>query len=124
MTSKILNDTGNTLYRSTFRALTQDEIDSPIEKTIRDKFDRKIAKVLGDAFNPSDIPEDETPENELYEDDEVGKVETPDRDDYDENAIDMYLKAEVTLPIAGKMKTGTVERRKRDTDGNLREGTS
>jgi hypothetical protein len=119
MTSKILNDTGNTLYRSTFRALTQDEIDSPIEKTIRDEFDRKIAKVLGDAFNPSDIPEDETPEYELYEDDEVGKVETPDRDDYDEDAIDMYLKAEVTLPIAGEMKTGTVERRKRDSDGNL-----
>jgi hypothetical protein len=61
MTSKILNDKGNTLYRSTFRALTQDEIDSPIEKSIRDEFDRKIAKVLGDAFNPSDISEDETP---------------------------------------------------------------
>jgi hypothetical protein len=46
MTSKILNDTGNTLYCSTFR----------------DEFNRKIAKVLGDAFIPSDIPEDETPE--------------------------------------------------------------
>jgi hypothetical protein len=45
MTSKILNDKGNTLYCSTFRALTQDEIDSPIEKSIRDEFNRKIAKV-------------------------------------------------------------------------------
>jgi hypothetical protein len=95
--------------------LTQDEIDSTIEKSIRDEFDRKITKVLVDVFNPSDIPEDETPEYELYEDTEFGKVETPDRDDYDEDAIDMHLKAEVTLPIAGKMRTGTVNRRKMRT---------
>jgi hypothetical protein len=119
MTSKILNDKGNSLYRLTFRALTQDKLDSQKEKSLWDKFDGKIAKVLGDAFNPNDIPEDETPEYELYEDDEVGKVGTIERDDYDEDAVDMYLKAEVTLPIAGEMKTGTVERRKRDSDGRL-----
>jgi hypothetical protein len=112
MTSKILNDKENTLYCATFRALTQDEIDSPIEKSFQDEFDRKIAKVLGDVFNPGDIPEEETPEYE-----QVGKVETLDRDDYDEDAIDMYLKDKVKLPVAGKMKTGIVERRKRDNDG-------
>jgi hypothetical protein len=119
MTSKILNDKGNNLYRSTFRALTQDDLDPQKEKAIRDKFDKDVECVLGDAFDPGYIPEDDTPEHELYEDDEVGKVETVDRDDYDKDAIDLYLKAEVTLPIAGEMKTGIVERRKRDRDGNL-----
>jgi hypothetical protein len=61
------------------------------------------------AFDPGDIPEDDTPEHELYADDEVGKVEMVDRDDYDEDDVDMYLKAEVTLPIAGEMKTGIIE---------------
>jgi hypothetical protein len=119
MTSKILNDKGSTLYRSTFRALTQDKLDSQKEKAIRDKYDKDVECVLGDAFDPADIPADDTPEHELYEDDEVCKVETVDRDDYDEDAIDLYLKAEVTLPIAGRMKTGIIERRKRDRDGNL-----
>jgi hypothetical protein len=103
MTSKILNDKGNTLYHLTFRALTQDELDYKKGKAIRDKFDKDVERV------PGDIPEDDTPEHALYEDDRVGKVETVDRDDYDEDAIDLYLKAEVTLPIAGEMKTGIVE---------------
>jgi hypothetical protein len=119
MTSKILNDKGNTLYRSTFRALIQDQLDSQKEKALRDEFDKVVERVLGVAFDPGDIPEDDTPEHELYEDDEVAKVETVDRDDCDEDAVNMYLKAEVTLPIAGEMKTRIVERRKRDSDGHL-----
>jgi hypothetical protein len=94
-------------------------LDSQKEKAIRDKFDKDVECVLGDAFDPGDIPADDTPEHELYEDDEVGNIETVDRDDYDDDAIDLCLKAEVTLPIAGEMKTGIVERRKRDRDGNL-----
>ena len=119
LTSKLLNDKGNTLHRSTFRALTQEEIDSPKEKELRNEFDRKIEEVLGPAMNPDDIPEDSTPEYERYEDDETEGVPTLERDDFDQDAIDMYLKAEVTLPIAGDMLTGKVERRKRDADGNL-----
>jgi hypothetical protein len=34
MTSKILNDKGNTLYRLSFRALTQDELDSQKERLL------------------------------------------------------------------------------------------
>jgi hypothetical protein len=42
MTSKILNDKGNTLYRLTFRALTQDKLDSQKEKALQDKFDKDV----------------------------------------------------------------------------------
>jgi hypothetical protein len=54
MTSKILNDKGNTLYCSTFRALTRDELDSQKEKTLQDEFDENVEHVLGDAFDPGD----------------------------------------------------------------------
>ena len=119
MTSKLLNDKGNTLYRSTFRALTREEIDSPKEQELRKAFDVKIEGVLGPDLNPEDLPEDETPEYERYEDDMVEGTPTIERDEHDSNAVDMYLKAEVTLPIAGEMLTGKVERRKRDANGNL-----
>jgi hypothetical protein len=119
MTSKLLNDKGNTLYRSTFRALTQEEIDSPKEQEMRKAFDRKIEEILGPNLNPDDLPEDETPEYERYEDDEDPGVPTVERDDFDKDAVDMYLKAEVTLPIGGEMLSGKVSSRKRYGDGNL-----
>jgi hypothetical protein len=36
-------------------------------------------------------PEDETPEYDRYEDDESPPIKFEDRDDIDQNAIDMYL---------------------------------
>ena len=70
-------------------------------------------------MNPEDLPEDDTPEYERYEDDQDQGTQTIERDDFDKDAIDMYLKAEVTLPIGGEMLSGTVLSRKRDVDGNL-----
>ena len=119
MTARILNITGNTVHRSTFRALTREEVDDPDEKATRETFDKEVYRILGPAFNPVNIPDDETPEYERYMDEETGQVENVDADDVDQNAIDHYLHAEVLLPIAGEMKTGTVMHRKRDGDGNL-----
>lgn len=70
-------------------------------------------------MSPEDLPEDETPEYERYEDDEDKGVPTIERDDFDRDAVDMYLKAEVELPIGGEMLSGRVSTRKRDADGNL-----
>jgi hypothetical protein len=61
---------GNTIFKSTFRALTREEIDDPKEKDQRNTFDRKLEEVLGPSMSPDDIPEDETPEYDRYEDDE------------------------------------------------------
>ena len=119
MTAKILKKNGGTIHRSTFRALTQGEIDSPTEALKRKEFEDRIKTVLGDKMKEEDIPEDETPEYERYEDDMTKPVESVDREDVDQDAIDMFLKAEVVLPISGEMLTGKVERRKRDADGNL-----
>jgi Reverse transcriptase (RNA-dependent DNA polymerase) len=119
MTSKILNEKGNILHRSSFRSLTRTEEDNPEEKIKRRTFDQTIGEILGPNMQPEDIPEDETPEHERYEEEDGTKTVIEDRDEIDQQAIDMYLHAEVLLPIAGEMLTGRVVRRKRDADGNL-----
>ncbi|KAG7369945.1 reverse transcriptase RNA-dependent DNA polymerase [Nitzschia inconspicua] len=70
-------------------------------------------------MRPEDMPECDTPKYERYEDGETAAFNVDDRDDIDQDAIGIYLKAEVTLPIAGEMLTGNVSWRKRDADGNL-----
>jgi hypothetical protein len=91
-------------------------LDDPKEKEKRDKFDKKINEVLGPNMENTDIPEDETPENERYDEDEATILEDP---DIDQNAMDEYLHSEVRLPIAGEMLQGKVIGRKRDSDGNM-----
>ena len=119
MTSKLLTVKGNTIHRSTFRPLTIEEEDDPKEKEKRKSFDKQIGDILGPTMTPDDIPEDETPEYDRYEDDDTPPIEDVDREDVDQDAIDMYLHAEVALPIAGELRTGKVARRKRNADGNL-----
>ena len=120
MTSKVLRVTGNTRHVSSFTALSDDELRDPDTIRRMREFDKIITRRLGPAFEAGELPEDETPEFELYADDD-GKdiVDTPERDDVDEDAYDAYLKAEVLLPLRGEMKTGRVTRRKRDSDGNV-----
>jgi hypothetical protein len=61
MTAKILKKNVGTIHRSTFRALTQSEIDSPTEALKHKEFEDQINTVLGDKMNEEDIPEDKTP---------------------------------------------------------------
>ena len=50
--------------------------------------------------------------NELYEDEEQDGTGEPDRDDLNKNYFDMYVGAEVLLPIEESMQSGKVKRRK------------
>ena len=102
MTSKLLTMKGNTIHRSTFRGLTTEEEDDPKEQERRREFDKRIAELLGQHMTMDDLPLDETPEYEVYEDDYTSPLDIPDRDDVDQNTIDRYLQAEVILPIAGE----------------------
>jgi hypothetical protein len=61
-------------------------------------------------MGPEDISEDETPEFENYEDEDDIQCEDSDRNDKDQDAVDPNIKAMVTLSVAGKMLTGTIER--------------
>jgi hypothetical protein len=85
---------------------------------LRVAFDQSVSVILGPGMDPTDHQDDLTPEyDRTHDDDTTGTV--AERDEIDQEAIDLYLNAEVTLPIDGELLTGKVVRRKRDADGNL-----
>jgi hypothetical protein len=120
MTAKILRKNGVTRHVSTFKGLTAEDLADPRWKREMEEFDVSVARTLGDKIAPGDLPGDETPEFEAYEDDEEGtqKIVVEDRDEFDADAYDPYLNAEVLLPIGGEQLTGTIVGRKRDAAGN------
>ena len=126
MSIKILKSNGQIEHHSSYRSLTPEEVISPVLKKEQEAFDAEIERRLGPAGKSSDFTDDEgvvTPEYPLYEDDDDGVVDTfPDADDIDDPISEMgdiYVGAEVLLPVGGQELTGTVRRRKRDKDGNL-----
>ena len=123
MTAKILKANGQVRHCSTYRGLTQDEVDSPVHKKARDEFDASVAEKLGDQMTNGDLVENgmETPSFERYADDVDGETgPVPDIDDVTPEEGDTYLNAEVNLPRGEASMTGIVRRRKRDADGQLR----
>ena len=121
MTAKIMKPNGYYAHRSSYRGLTQDEINDPKEKTLRDAFDMELESNLGPSAKRADFDialdvEDEP--SDLYEDDEQEAHQVPDRDDIPDNFYDTYLGAEVLLPCGDMMQTATVKRRKLSTSGD------
>ena len=127
--SKILQDNGHVIYLSTFRSLTEEELIDPREEKLRCEFDSKIESKIGplttnEATLAEDIGIDPTPEFEPYEDDDDEPYpKIPDVDDVTPEESDNYLGAEVDVSFGGDMKTGTVVRRARNSEGEL-EGTA
>ena len=124
MTAKILKANGQIVYLSTYRRLTDDELQAPEEIKLRDNFDKLIHQKLGKPVTPEDLRdfgEDvPTPEYELYDDDFEGtKNNVPDIDDVMPEYQDNYVGAEVNLPIGGVQKSGKVKRRARNEEGEL-----
>ena len=117
MCSKILQMNGQIVYLSTYHALTQDEIDSPEEKKLREEFDAAIKAYIGDSAVEADLTAQDsvTPEYEVYEDDGDGRHESvPDIDDVTPEAEDNCIGADVTLSHRGEMLTGRTRRRTRN----------
>ena len=62
---------GRCVYRSKYRQLTEDEVNSPQEKKKKESYDQMIYSRLVPSASTQDIEEDySTPEYELYEDDD------------------------------------------------------
>eukprot|EP00934_Nitzschia_sp_Nitz4_P008127 Nitzschia sp. Nitz4//scaffold260_size33533//228//6137//NITZ4_007876-RA/size33533-snap-gene-0.41-mRNA-1//-1//CDS//3329544674//8117//frame0 len=130
MTAKILKSNGEVVHRSTYRSLTPDEIRSNEEKLLRDKFDADIKSneklgLLSDASN-SFVPDDDLKADiepttwDLYEDDSGELHRHAIEDEVTPEEGDVYIAAQVLLPIGSEEKLGTVKRRKRGLDGQLR----
>ena len=124
MTAKLLKENGNYAHRSTYRALTADELLNPDMKKRMDAFDQNIVSVMGELAEGKDFPEEldvETPIGIPYEDDcEDGVAPMPDRDDDDPEVFDNYLGAEVALSRGDVISTGKVVGRKRELDGSVK----
>ncbi len=123
MTAKILKQNGQYVHRSTFRGLTEDEIQDPDEAKARELYDKEIEKRLGPSAKPEDF-EDMAEEDielgnpDLYEDDDQAQAFAPDRDDLPDDVYDNYIGAELTLQQGDEVTTARVKRRKIDDFGN------
>ena len=124
MTAKLLKSNGWTVHKSTYRALTPEELASPTHQKMREIFDKCIEEKLGPSAEPGDFSEDpdiSTPTFEPYGDDDDGDgVATPDAEDVSGETADEYVGAEVTLPRGDQQVAGKVVRRKRDVNGSLK----
>jgi hypothetical protein len=122
LTAKILKKNGEVVYRSTYRPLTDEELQSEAEKKARTDFDAEIERRLGPSMKPDDFEDNdiETPTYETYEDDDDEPMPpAPDADEEPTPELgDNYLHAEVLLPRGDTTQTGRVIGRKRDAFGN------
>jgi hypothetical protein len=84
-------------------------------KQKRTNFDAQIEQALGEGFKPSDYkggPNVETPIMPPYGNDQGDKPQMPDADNFDVDAYDQYVGADVNLPQGGSMANARVVGRK------------
>jgi hypothetical protein len=121
MTAKILKANGEVVHRSTYRSLTDEEIET--EKAERDEFDKLVQERYGEPMEAADfeIPlEDiEAVPKDLYEDDEEKPTHVPDIDNITPEQGDEYVGAEVKLTRNGIQQNARVTKRKRGEHGQL-----
>ncbi len=127
---KVLKANGQTIYLSTVRSLTPDELADKTMKSQRDAFTRLINSALGDGFKYEDFANDpdlesiDMPTYPNYADDNDGDtriaLEADDGDEIDVDTHDHYIGASVTLPIGDRMMNARIRGRKRQGDGSLR----
>jgi len=112
---------------STFRHLTDDEVQSPDNQELWKAFAFSITSKLGTQANLAEFPEEQvTPEWERYEDTVEGQEGLPENsEELDPEELvatpkvgDNYVNAEFLLSRGGFMERGQVMHRKLDSDGN------
>ncbi len=122
LTAKILKSNGKIVARSSFTAVSADEMEQPNVKENMARFTLQVNKALSPAVTVKGLKEEEkTPEYLPYSDwdGQEELVTIPDRDDYDVSTYDPYLHSQVYLPHEGETKLVKVKSQKRDSDGNL-----
>ena len=122
LTAKILKPNGQVIHRSSYTAVTKEEMEQPNVRANMEKYTEQVTKALAakaEGHNKLVFPE--TPDYEPYSDWDNGKepVTIPDRDDYDISTYDPYMHSQVILPHEGEPKLAKVKFRKRDSEGNL-----
>lgn len=121
MSAKLLKSNGNTTFRSTFNALTEDQMKQPSMIKRMEAFDLAVNKKIGQGLGElHEFRPERTIDFVPYVEDDVNPAHTiPDRDDIDASTYDPYVGAEVLLPYNGQDLTAKVKARKRDANGDL-----
>ena len=121
ITAKILINNGQQVHRSTYSALTPDELVNLDEIKASDEFDTAIRQKLGpatsDKYFESD-PEIVTPTLDRYEDDEEHQTHMPEVGDIAHEKMDKYIGAQIMISHGDTVAQGSVRHRKRDVEGN------
>lgn len=116
MAQWILRVDGRIISRQTVRPLTEEEINSPMEKARRQAFDEAITKKLGDSMS---VPSKNEPvEYVPYDDDDIGTAEV-DMPETDDDQYDLLVNSEVLLPHMDKQSHAVVIGRHKDDEGNF-----
>ena len=126
MCPKIIKSNGQIINLSSYRGITEDEIQDPTQKTLRDEFDSELIKKLGQPISEQPLhsiyPASVTPEHDLYSDKDDGPQDhVPNVDDLvvTPDTQDKYVGAKVNLSFGWVMRFGSVKRQARDAKGVL-----
>jgi hypothetical protein len=125
----VLSDTAKPIVRSTVQPISKDKLTLAETQSQLQALDQIISDKLGSPSSTDSIYSyDLEPEGEQQQADddfhtpEYSPVEPeshmPEADDWDTEAFDQYIAAEVRLPKDGQEVLGQVVARKRDPDGN------
>ena len=118
--ANILKENRRCVYRSSYRHLTEDEVNSPEEVRKEESYDLMIYSKLGASASKQDFEEDySSPEFELYEDDEGNEVLHAKECEAEPTTIiyNTYIGAEVALQNGNHMISGMVKSRVKDFEG-------
>ena len=132
MCSKILTKKATVVCRTSVFPLSVEDENSDLVSAQKVEFESALKLKLKDRADgvefddDVDDAEDETPEYERYEPNEHAEdtakyivPELAEADDFDHDAFDKYVTAQVVFPKGDSLLYGKVARRKRDGDGNL-----
>ena len=123
MCAKILKENGRILYASTYRGLTQAEVEDPELVKVRDNWNRSIKSKMVKGDSDSESPQgDLTPSYEAYKDTDHAGEPMPKVDDVDDvtpEFQDKYIGARVRVTRRGEPATGKVIKRARTEGGEL-----
>ena len=124
MCSKLLNKKAQIVCRTSVFPLSVEDEHSEVITAQKVVFEEALKAKLKDRAegvgNEDDLDDgDDTPEYEPYGDERGDEPTMPEADEYDHDAYDKYISAEVVVPKGDSFLYGKVLRRKRDGDGNL-----
>ena len=104
MCSKIIKSNSQIINLSSYQAITEEEIQDPTQKKLRDEFDSELINKLGQPMSEQALhsidPTAVTPEHDLFsEKDDRTQDHVPDTDDLvvTPDTQDNYMGAEVNL---------------------------